>query len=165
MPSLVRQAIHLLLNQPSLATAAARRKGMIGLIERLELDGAPLLAELLRAASENPDLTAASFVERYRGHEAGPHLERLAATPHLIEDGEARKAEFSGVLDRLYEQARRQRQRWLKEKERSGALDAAEKEEFLRLLAEGGRPRATAASAPGRVSEGEFLVDSGTRKT
>ena len=150
VPSLVRQAIHLLLNQPSLAAAAARRKGMIGLIERLELDGAPLLAELLRAASENPDLSAASFVERYRSHEAGPHLERLAATPHLIEDGEARKAEFSGVLDRLYEQARRQRQRWLKEKERSGALDAAEKEEFLRLLAEGGRPRATAASAPGR---------------
>lgn len=150
VPSLVRQAIHLLLNQPSLAASAARRKGMIGLIERLELDGAPLLAELLRAASENPDLTAASFVERYRSHEAGPHLERLAATPHLIEDGEARKAEFSGVLDRLYEQARRQRQRWLKEKERSGALDAAEKEEFLRLLSEGGRPRATAASAPGR---------------
>ena len=152
VPSLVRQAIHLLLNQPSLAAAAARRKGMIGLIERIELDGAPLLAELLWAASENPDLTAASFVERYRGHEAGPHLERLAATPHLIEDGEARKAEFSGVLDRLYEQARRQRQRWLKEKERSGSLDAAEKEEFLRLLAEGGRPRATAAStpAPGR---------------
>lgn len=151
VPSLVRQAIHLLLNQPSLAAGAARRKGMIGLIERLELDGAPLLAELLRAASENPDLTAASFVERYRDHEAGRHLERLAATPHLIEDGEARKAEFSGVLDRLYEQARRQRQRWLKEKERSGALDAAEKEEFLRLLAEGGRPRATAAaSEPGR---------------
>lgn len=154
VPSLVRQAIHLLLNQPSLATAAVRRKGMIGLIERLELDGAPLLAELLRAASENPDLTAASFVERYRGHEAGPHLERLAATPHLIEDGEARKAEFSGVLDRLYEQARRQRQRWLKEKERSGALDAEEKEEFLRLLAEGGRPRATAAGGPGRGMRG-----------
>lgn len=154
VPSLVRQAIHLLLNQPSLATAAARRKGMIGLIERLELDGAPLLAELLRAASENPDLTAASFVERYRSHEAGPHLERLAAMPHLIEDGEARKAEFSGVLDRLYEQARRQRQRWLKEKERSGALDAEEKEEFLRLLAEGGRPRATAAGGPGRGLRG-----------
>ena len=154
VPSLVRQAIHLLLNQPSLAAAAAGRKGMIGLIERLDLDGAALLAELLRAASENPDLTAASFVERYRGHEAGPHLERLAATPHLIEDGEGRKAEFSGVLDRLYEQARRQRQRWLKEKERSGALDAAEKEEFLRLLAEGGRPRAPAASAPGRVPRG-----------
>ena len=154
VPSLVRQAIHLLLNQPSLAAAAARRKGMIDLIERLELDGAPLLAELLRAASENPDLTAASFVERYRSHEAGPHLERLAATPHLIEDGEARKAEFSGVLDRLYEQARRQRQRWLKEKERSGALDASEKEEFLRLLAEGGRPRAPAASAPGRGLRG-----------
>jgi len=79
---------------------------MIGLIERLELDGAPLLAGLLRAASDNPGLTAASFVERYRRHEVGPHLERLAATPHLIEDAEARKAEFSGVLDRLYEQAR-----------------------------------------------------------
>ena len=140
---------------------------MIGLVERLELEGAPLLAELLRAASENPRLTAASIVERYRDHEAGPHLERLAATPHLIEDGDARQAEFSGVLDRLYEQARRQRQRWLKEKERSGALDTAEKEEFLRLLAEGGRPRTTAANAPGRggVSEGKFNVDSTAPKS
>jgi len=123
---------------------------MIGLIERLELDGAPLLAELLQAASDNPGLTAASFVERYRRHEAGPHLARPAATPHLIEDAADRKAEFSGVLDRLYEQARRQRQRWLKDKERSGALDAAEKEEYLRLLAEGGRSRPPAERAPGR---------------
>lgn len=150
VPSLVRQAIHLLLNQPSLAAAAARKEGMIDLIEQLEIEGAPLLAELLRSAAANPRLTAASIVERYRGHEVGPHLERLAGTPHLIEEGEAREAEFSGVLDGLHEQARRQRQRRLMEKERSGALDDAEKEEFLRLLAEGGRPRTTDANASGR---------------
>ena len=150
VPSLVRQAIHLLLSQPSLAAAAARSEGMIDLVEQLELEGAPLLAELLRAAAANPGLTAASIVERYRGHETGPHLERLAGTPHLIEEAEAREAEFSGVLDGLHEQARRQRQRRLMEKERSGTLDDGEKEEYLRLLAEGGRPRATDASAPGR---------------
>ena len=150
VPSLVRQAIHLLLHQPSLAAFAARREGMIDLVEHLEIEGAPLLAELLRAAAENPRLTAASIVERYRGREAGPHLERLAATPHLIEEEEAREAEFSGVLDGLYEQVRRQRQRWLKEKVRSGVLDAAEREEYLRLLSEGGRPRTTVADPLGK---------------
>ena len=150
VPSLVRQAIHLLLSQPSLAVAAARREGMIDLVEQLELEGAPLLAELLRAAAANPSLTAASIVERYRGHEVGPHLERLAGTPHLIEEEGAREAEFSGVLDGLNEQARRQRQRRLMEKERSGTLDDAEKEEYLRLLAEGGRPRTPDADVPER---------------
>ena len=150
VPSLVRQAIHLLLNQPSLAVAAARKEGMIDLIEQLELEGAPLLAELLRSAAANPRLTAASIVERYRGQEAGPHLERLAGTPHLIEGGEAREAEFAGVLDGLHGQARRQRQRRLMEKERSGALDDAEKEEYLRLLAEGGRARTMDSIASGR---------------
>ena len=150
VPSLVRQAIHLLLGQPSLAAVAARREGMIDLIEQLELEGAPLLAELLRSVAANPGLTAASLVERYRGHEVGPHLERLAGTPHLIEEGGAREAEFSGVLDGLHERARRQRQRRLMEKERSGALDDAEKEEYLRLLAEGGRPRTTDPNAPVR---------------
>ena len=150
VPSLVRQAIHLLLHQPSLAAAAARREGMVDLIEQLEIEGAPLLAELLRAFATNPRLTAASIVERYRGHEAGPHLERLAGAPHLIEDEEAREAEFAGVLDGLHERARRQRQRRLMEKERSGALGDLEKEEYLRLLAAGGRPRTTTADTPDR---------------
>ena len=147
VPSLVRQAVHLLLHQPSLAGAAVRREGMIDLIEQLELEGAPLLAELLRAAGSDPALTTAALVERYRGHEAGPHLVRLAGESLLIEDEEAREAEFAGVLSRLRDTARRQRLERLRGRMRSGSISAAEEKEYVRLLAEGGRPRVPAANA------------------
>ena len=147
VPSLVRQAVHLLLHQPSLAGAAVRREGMIDLIEQLELEGAPLLAELLRAAGSDPALTTAALVERYRGHEAGPHLVRLAGESLLIEDEEAREAEFAGVLIRLRDTARRQRLERLRGRMRSGSISAAEEKEYVRLLAEGGRPRVPAANA------------------
>ena len=150
VPSLVRQAVHLLLHQPSLAGAAVRREGMIDLIEQLELEGAPLLAELLRAAGSDPALTTAALVERYRGHEAEPHLVRLAGESLLIEDEEAREAEFAGVLSRLRDTARRQRLERLRGRMRSGSISAAEEKEYVRLLAEGGRPRVPAANAEAR---------------
>ena len=150
-PSLVRQAIRLLLQQPSLAEAAVRADGMMEVIGRLELKGAPLLAELLQAAAESPHPSTAALVERYRDHEAGPHLARLAGESLLIEDEGAREAEFAGVLARLRDTARRARLQRLRGRAQSGALDAAEREEYLRLLAEGGRPPDPAASAEGRI--------------
>ena len=151
-PSPVRQAIRLLLHQPSLAQAAVRPDGMIELIGRLELKGAPLLAELLRAAAERPHPSTAALVERYREHEAGPHLARMAGESLLVEDEAALEAEFVGVLGRLREAARRARLERLRGRARSGALDAGEKEEYLRLLAEGGRPRSPAVRAETRPS-------------
>ena len=153
-PSLVRQAIRLLLQQPSLAEVAVRADGMMEVIGRLELKGAPLLAELLRAAAERPHPSTAGLVERYREHEAGPHLVRLAGESLLIEDEGAREAEFAGVLNRLRDTARRTRLQRLRGRAGAGALDAAEKEEYLRLLAESGQPpRSPAAGAEGRAPQ------------
>ena len=153
-PSLVRQAIRLLLHQPSLAEVAVRTDGMMEVIGRLELKGAPLLTELLQAAAERPRPSTAGLVERYREHEAGPHLVRLAGESLLIEDEGAREAEFAGVLGRLRDIARRTRLQRLRSRAGAGALDAAEKEEYLRLLAESGQPpRSPAASAKGRVRQ------------
>ena len=121
------------------------------IIGRLELKGAPLLAELLQAAAESPHPSTAALVERYRDHEAGPHLVRLAGESLLIEDEGAREAEFAGVLGRLRDTARRARLQRLRGRAQSGALDAAEREEYLRLLAEGGRLPDPAASAAGRI--------------
>ena len=149
-PSLVRQAIRLLLHRPSLAEAVVRTEGMMELVGRLELKGAPLLADLLRAAADRPHPSTAALVERYREHEAGPHLARLAGESLLVEDEGALEAEFAGVLDRLRDAARRARLERLRGRARSGALDPAEKEEYLHLLAEGGQPRSPAASADTR---------------
>ena len=149
-PTLVRQAIRLVLHRPSLARAAARTHGMPGVIERLDLKGAPLLAELLRAAGEDGRLTTASLVERYREHEAGPHLARLAGESLLIEDDDALEAEFTGLLGRLREAERRTRLARLRGRMQSGSLSAAEEQEYLRLLAEGGRDRTPPATDAGR---------------
>ena len=147
-PSPVRQAVHLLLHRPALAGAVVRTEGMMEVLERLQLPGAALLAELLRAAGEEPHLTTGAVVERYRGHEAGPHLARLAAAPPLIENEEGLEAEFTGVLRRLLDLARRQALRRLGEKARSASLTEREKQEYLRLLG-GGRGRtATGVGSP-----------------
>ena len=138
-PTLVQQAIHLLLHQPSLGRAAVRSQGLLDLIEGLDLKGARLLAELLRAAGENDRLTTAALVERYREHEAGPHLARLAGESLLIEDEGAREAEFSDLLARLRDTERRGRLARLRERMRAGSLSADEEHEYLRLLADGAR--------------------------
>lgn len=152
-PSLVRQAISLLLHQPTLAEAAVRTDGMMEIIDGLELKGAPLLADLLRVAAESPQPSTAVLVERYREHDAGPHLVRLAGESLLIEDEGAREAEFAGVLGRLRDTARRARLQRLRGRAHSGDLDAAEKEEYLRLLAEGRPPRSPAGSAERRTHQ------------
>ena len=149
IPSLVRQAIHLLLHRPSLAGAVVRTEGMMEVLERLELPGIALLAELLRAAGGDPHLTTGAVVERYRGREAEPHLTRLAAMPLLIENGEGLEAEFTGVLRRLLDLARRQELQRLGEKARSASLTEHEKQKYLRLLGGGrGRPAAGVGSPP-----------------
>lgn len=147
-PSIVRRAIHLLLHRPSLALTAARLEGLGEVLERLELQGSALLVELLRIAGENPHLTTAAVLERYRDHEAGPHLVRLAAVPPLIEGGEGLEAEFVGVLNRLLDAVRRQRLERLAGKARSESLSEPEKQEYLRLLAGRGRIRTDAESGP-----------------
>ena len=75
---------------------------------------------------------------------------RLAGESLLIDDEGAREAEFAGALGRLRDTARRTRLQWLRGRAESGTLDAAEKEEYLRLLAEGGRPSNPAAGAERR---------------
>ena len=150
-PTLVQQAIRLLLHQPSLARTAIGAEGLLGVIEGLTLKGAPFLAELIRAAGDDDRLTTAALVERYRGHEAGPHLARLAGESLLIDDEGAREAEFSDLLGRLRDTERRGRLAQLRERMRSGSLSADEEREYLRLLAdgEGGRTPAGAAQPRG----------------
>ena len=149
-PTLVQQAIRLLLHQPSLARIALREDGTMGVIEGLDLKGAPLLAEILRVIGQDARLTTARLVERYRDHEVGPHLVRLAGESLLIEEEEAREAEFTGVLDRLRDTDRRQRLQRLRERMRSGPLSADEEKEYVRLLSEGGHRGNQVASAGSR---------------
>ena len=69
-----RLAIALLLREPNLAHKALPREDLAHLNA---VPGIPLLIQLLEIIEENPDLASAALIERFRGHEAYPHLQKL----------------------------------------------------------------------------------------
>lgn len=83
-PSLVRQAIQVVLNYPQACSDVTPPPGLDDVRQR----GAKLLNELLRTVAARPELGPAGLVERFRDRPEGPHLEALLAEEMLIsEDG------------------------------------------------------------------------------
>lgn len=78
--SLPRKAIGLLLRKPALAHQQEDYKRLID----LEIPGVRLLVEMLDLLHGNPHLNTASLLERWREHEHGRHLARLAREETLI---------------------------------------------------------------------------------
>ncbi len=127
-PSLVRKVITWLLNYPSLG-----RGGMATVhLRSLELPGVPLLLELIETLDESPNLTTGALLERFRDHESGRHLAKLAAEEIAPLD-EGLEREFKDSLEKLQRLAEDQRFAELARKERQGQLSDAEKGEFARL--------------------------------
>jgi DNA primase len=126
----VRRAIALLVTNPHFATAENLPSGW----EKLTLPGIPLLQELLEILQNQPNLTTASLLERWREREEGKHLGKLAATllPLPIED---QVQEFHDTLQALARQTLGARTEALLEKAAGGGLDAGEKELLSQLLA------------------------------
>ncbi len=74
----VRRALALLLHRPGLAAEVGAEPERFRGLERKGID---LLVQLLEMLREHPHLNTAAVLERWRGTEAGRHLERLAAVP------------------------------------------------------------------------------------
>ena len=99
-PSAVRIGIRLLLEDPSLAATEDLPSGW----QDLDSPGVDLLADLLRAAAANPDITAAALVDRHYDTPAWEQLQKLVATPiETPEEGIA--SEFLGALRQLRQRA------------------------------------------------------------
>lgn len=79
-PTLQRKAVGLLLRKPVLAQQEEDYKQLI----ELEIPGVRLLVEMLDLLRENPHFNTASLLERWREHEYGRHLARLAREESLI---------------------------------------------------------------------------------
>jgi DNA primase len=127
-PSLVRKVITWLLHYPSLG-----RGGMAtGHLRSLELPGVPLLLELIETLDDSPNLTTGALLERFRDHESGRHLAKLAAEEIAALD-QGLEREFKDSLEKLQRLAEDQRFAALARKERQGQLSDAEKREFARL--------------------------------
>jgi len=127
-PSLVRRAISLLLNNPGAA-------GQLD-VEQLagvSKPGTDLLRDLIETVQAEPTMTTARLLERWRAHEEGRHLGKLAAVELPGEDDFDAAAELEQCIAQLALAGRRERVDFLIEKEKLGELSDLERGELREL--------------------------------
>jgi DNA primase len=129
-PSVVRRAITLLLNNPD-----AGDKLDIEKLAGVNRPGVDLLHDLIETVQEEPHITTAGLLERWRHDEEGRHLGKLAAVEVPEEDEFDPAAELAACLDQLAIIGRRERIDFLIEKQRLGSLTEEQKGELRALLA------------------------------
>ncbi|MBO9661927.1 MAG: toprim domain-containing protein [Dokdonella sp.] len=128
--SLVRAAITLLVQRPSLAGAIEPP----WTFAELRQPGIPLLIELIGFCRARPDVTTGALLEHYAEREEAKALQKLAVVEFPGGEEEAR-AELLDAIVQLERQTTRQRRDDLTRRQAEGALSDEEKEELRRLLA------------------------------
>jgi DNA primase len=127
-PSVVRRAITLLLNHP-----AAAGKLDIEKLAGVQRAGVELLHDLIETVQEEPNITTAGLLERWRHDEQGRHLGKLAAVEVPEEDDFDAAAELAACLDQLATGGRSERIDFLIEKQKLSSLTDDEKSELRQL--------------------------------
>ena len=127
-PSVVRRAITLVLNHPN-AAASLDVENLAG----LSRPGIDLLRELIETAQQEPNITTAGLLERWRHDEQGRHLGKLAAVEVPGDEEFDPAAELADCLAQLALAGRRERIDFLIEKQRVKPLDEAEMAELRQL--------------------------------
>ena len=126
---LIRKAIELLLHHPASGTNLEVVKGLA----QVHQPGAELLRRLLETIAENPQITTAGLLERFRDDQEGQHLGRLTGEIPL-DDGDAAPRVLRDNLERIVESYRRERLRVLLAK--GPNLEPGERSELEGLLRE-----------------------------
>jgi DNA primase len=127
-PTLVRQAIKLLVNYPQLGAQLDRPLRLT----EIGLRGIPMLVELLDITADKPDMTPAGLLERFRDRPERPHLEALL-TEEMLVDVAGAAAELADSLARILSSADEQRLEELVAAAEDRTLSAEEKAEFRHL--------------------------------
>lgn len=127
--SLVRNAIALLLQQPSLALELQPPYRFVALRQ----PGIELLTELIALASARPDITTGSLLEHFEGRDEATALQKLASQTVPGEETHWRE-EFLDTMAQLDKQVLQQRVDELQAKQQDGGLDDADKTELRALL-------------------------------
>lgn len=126
--SLVRAAIAILLQQPSLAmTLDGHHFG------GLRLPGVELLIELLTLVEQRPDISTGALLEHFEGREERDALQKLAAQT-LPGDEAMWNQELHDAVAQLEKQLLLQRLEELQAKQRQQGLDDTDKYELRELL-------------------------------
>ena len=94
--TLIRQAIGLILNYPSIVPKLVE----IPDLSKVDQPGARLLRQLLDAVAEQPEMTPAQLLERFRDDPEGRHLGRLLDTAPLDTE-EAASGVLQDMLQRI----------------------------------------------------------------
>ncbi|MDJ0751750.1 MAG: DNA primase [Woeseiaceae bacterium] len=127
-PSVVRHAITVLLNHPQ-----AAMKLDVEQLAGVQRPGVDLLHDLIETVQEEPNISTAGILERWRHRENGPHLMKLAATDMPVVDDFDAAAELTDCLRQLALAGRKERVEFLIEKQRVSGLSDDEKSELRQL--------------------------------
>ena len=127
--SLVRSAIAILLQQPSLAAGIEDHQDFAG----LRLPGVELLLELIELVRQRPEITTGALLEHYAEREEQAALHKLAAQA-LPGDARIWAQELHDVAVQLERQLIMQRIDELQAKQRAQGLDDTDKYEMRELL-------------------------------
>ena len=127
--SLVRAAIAILLQQPSLALSLDRHHDLTA----LRLPGVELLIELLDLVQQRPEISTGALLEHFADRAEQAALQKLAAQA-LPGDEHSWAMELHDVVTQLDKQLLRQRVEELQAKQRSQGLDNTDKYEMRELL-------------------------------
>jgi DNA primase len=134
---LLTQAILLLLHHPAAARAVDTTPAWLEADQR----GFPTLRELLETARNEPSLSTAQLVERWRDRPEGARLAELAGEESLVRDARAAGRELATVLERIgAELGPEKRLNELIELARERRLTEQEQKEFQGLLSARGQP-------------------------
>jgi DNA primase len=127
-PSVVRRAITLLLNHPE-----AGEKLDVEKLAGVGRPGVELLLRLIESVQEDPTITTAGLLERWRHEDEGRHLGKLAAVELPNDEEFDPAAELHDCLDQLAAAGRRKRVDLLIEKQRVNTLSDEERAELRQL--------------------------------
>jgi len=127
-PSVVRRAITLLLNHPE-----AGEKLDVEKLADVSRPGIELLLRLIESVQEDPTITTAGLLERWRHEDEGRHLGKLAAVELPNDEEFDPAAELHDCLDQLAAAGRRRRVDLLIEKQRVNTLSDEERAELRQL--------------------------------
>ncbi|MCX7034817.1 MAG: DNA primase [Arenimonas sp.] len=115
--SLVRMAITLLVQKPSLAAEVEAPY----LFAELQQPGIGLLTELIQLARSRPDITTGGILEHFAEEESGPALQKLAVA-EILTDPKVWANEFVGAVKSLDLETLLQRETALNQKQKESGL-------------------------------------------
>ncbi len=127
-PSVVRHAISIVLNHPE-----AAHKLNVEKLAGVSRPGADLLQALIETVHEEPNITTAGLLERWRHDEQGRHLGKLAATEVPADEDFDPALELEECLAQLVQAGRKERIDFLIEKQSVTGLTDEEKNELRAL--------------------------------